>query len=182
MTFSETDHPRSSDGTFIEKVGAAPELELSASGGESEAARAALAEYLDVDIDNVSLDDDLHYDHLPVYSVGDKEYAFGSEEQAQEAAKLYISENLWCQNSRRLGDETGLDSAIFDAIAERGNGGETYQDDIERIVEKLADDGVDGYAERLIEDEGRGPSLSTYDGEENIIMDQDGEWYLYRIQ
>jgi len=182
MTFSENDHPRATDGTFAEKVGSTPELELSAADGSSEAARATLAEYLDVDIDDITLDDDMHYDHLPVYSLGNKEYALGSEEQAQEAAKLYISENLWCQNSKRLGNETGLDPAIFDAIAERSGGGEGYQEDIERIVENLAEGGVDGFAERLIQDDGRGPSLSTYDGEENIIMGADGEWHLYRIQ
>lgn len=181
MSFDSAQHPRATDGTFTEKVGASPEVALDA---DDDMARigAALAEHLDVAAEDVEVDDEDFYDALTVFAVGNQRYAIGTEEQAQKAARTYVAESLWCMRSSFLSDETGLDARIFDAIAGRSGGGEEFQEDISRIVEGLADNGVEGFTERAIEQDGRGTFISSYDGEEFELRDGESEWYAYRIQ
>jgi hypothetical protein len=183
MTFSETEHPRSTDGKFAEKLGAAPELELD---DETSEARVALAEHLGIDASGVTSTGDTHYEHLPTFTAIDAdgrevEYGVGTEEQAQDAAKLYIDENMWSMGSGFLAKETGLDVSVFLALANDSGGGEKHQENIKRMVDGLADGGSEGFVERAIEEDGRGPYLAQYDGEETEIETDDETFYLYRL-
>ncbi len=181
MSFNENDVNRDQGGRFDTKTGSASDVSLEA--GETPLTaeqRAAIADALGVDDDIVVPSGEMHYDHLPMVHVGDEEYAFGTEAQANAAARTYIGEHLWAQRSDVLAQDTGLSRDVFSALINESGGGEKYQDDIERIVANLSDNGVDGYAERLIESEGRGASLSLYDGEETEVEVGDETFYLYR--
>ena len=181
MSFNENDVNRDQGGRFDTKTGSAADVSLEASETALTAEqRAGIADALDVDDDIVVAFGEMHYDHLPMVNVGDAEYAFGTEAQANAAARTYIGEHLWAQRSDVLAQETGLSRDVFSALINESGGGEKYQDDIERIVANLSDNGVDGYAERLIESEGRGASLSLYDGEETEVEVGDKTYYLYR--
>lgn len=183
MSFNENDINRDKSGKFDHKVGSAADVNLDTEAGAQGVTaeqRAAFAEALGVDESAIVSSDEMHYDHLPTLSAGDEEYAFGTEEQANEAAKTYIGESLWAMNSSYLAQETGLSRDVFSALINESGGGEKYQEDYERIVANLADGGVDGFAERAIEEDGRGHYLSTYDGEETEVEVGDETFYLYR--
>lgn len=181
MSFNENDVNRDQGGRFDTKTGSAADVSLDTEQAALTAEqRAGIAEALGVDEGIIEASDEIHYDHLPMVKVGDEEYAFGTEAQADAAARTYIGEHLWAQRSGDLARETGLSRDAFDALIEESGGGEKYQDDIERIVENLANGGVDGYARSIIGAEGRGESLSLYNGEETEVEVGDETYYLYR--
>lgn len=101
-------------------------------------------------------------------------YEILTDDEANERCKDYILETLWAFNADFLAGETGIDSAVFEAI--QGNG--KCEDNNEAI--KSCIDDLDSFVESAIGADGRGHFLSSYDGEENEIEIDNETYYVYR--
>jgi hypothetical protein len=111
------------------------------------------------------------WDHygLTLYAVGHgpyaKEYAVGTDEEMNEAAKQYIEGSLWAFNASFLAEYTDLPEEIFTALQPKCEGA---NDPILQLVER-SDGGLEGFVEQAIEEDGRSHFLSSYDGEEHEV-------------
>lgn len=181
MTFDPSEHPRSTDGTFAEKVGAAPELTLD----DTAAAREALAEYLN---DSVTPHEEGEVYGLPFVYVGreafDHTYAFGTAEQADAAARRSVERNLWDVSSVTLSKETGLSVDSFEEWSDdayESDELDKYQQNIHELVSERAEGGVQGFTARFIAEHGRGAALAAWDHEERTFPVGDQTHFLYRV-
>jgi hypothetical protein len=112
----------------------------------------------------------LNWDHwgLPVVRVDGAEYAVADdEEQAQKAALECAREDLWAFNSEWICCQLGLESKHAQAIKKMQ---EKLCEDAQPIMLLLLGDKVDNILTEALNTDGRGHTLSPYDGEE-----QDGE-------
>jgi hypothetical protein len=135
----------------------------------------ALAEYLDCEPSELS-EESYGYYGLTVYSLGSKEYAIGTDEEADNAAREYIESSLWAFNASFILSECDLPSELEDGIqAMQEKQCESCNDAILALVEKTC--GLDSFVQSAISADGRGHFLSSYDGNE----DEAGEYYVYRI-
>jgi len=133
----------------------------------------ALAKFLDCEEDDLQL---RNYDHygLEVYSLGDKEYAIGTDEEADKACAENIKDSLWAFNASFIADHTkaGYTPELEKSISKIQEQCEDAQAAIQCMIENL-----DEFIEDAISADGRGHFLSGYDGEEN----EEGEYFIYRI-
>jgi hypothetical protein len=135
----------------------------------------ALAEYLDCDPSELSEESHGYYS-LTVYSLGSKEYAIGTDEEADNAAREYIESSLWAFNASFILSECDLPLELEEGIqAMQEKQCESCNDAILALVEKTC--GLDSFVQSAISADGRGHFLSSYDGNE----DEAGEYYVYRI-
>ena len=120
--------------------------------------------------------DPLKYDYygLTIYKVKNREYAVGTDEEANYAAAEDTKEHVWAFNK---------DFIIRHSSALDFNGSEkvleSIQDHSENanpIILKLIDN-IDDFIKDAIQSDGRGHFLSGYDGEENEYND----YYIYRL-
>ncbi len=126
-----------------------------AGGGEYEEVVIALAQHLDCEPADISEEGYKHYDALTIYSHGGNEYAVGTDEEADEA---------W---------EASLDSYIEECITPE--------------IEKLQFGNLGNYItfdeeswKRDARMDGRGHSLSGYDGNENEETVDGETFYIFR--
>lgn len=134
----------------------------------------ALAKFLDMEQDDLTLMKG--YDHygLEVYSLGDKEYAIGTDEEADKACAENIKDSLWAFNASFIAGHTknGYSAELEKSIEAIQGQCESAQSAIECMIEDLGE-----FIEDAISADGRGHFLSQYDGEEN----EEGEYFIYRI-
>lgn len=136
----------------------------------------ALAAHLECDVDDI----EEGYDS-DVFEYGREEYRVLTDEEADQALVEYVTDTLWAFNASFLASETGLPEEIFEALQDKC---EDANDAILAVVEKLAEDGVEGFAQEAVRWDGRGHFLSHYDGEEIDLCDPDAgmvAWHAYRV-
>ena len=116
------------------------------------------------------------YDHygLEVYSLGDKEYAIGTDKEAEKACAENIKDSLWAFNASFIAEHTkaGYTPELEKSIGKIQEQCEGAQAAIECMIED-----IDEFIEDAISADGRGHFLSGYDSEEN----QEEDYYIYRI-
>lgn len=123
----------------------------------------ALCSFLDCEPGDLTLE---AYDHygLARYSYGRQEYAIGTDQQAQAAARDYIRDSVWAFNASFICSHCGipeLEEAIQTFQEQKC---EDANDALLALVEKW---GLEEFCEEAISSDGRGHFLSQYDGEEN---------------
>ena len=101
-------------------------------------------------------------------------YVIYSDSEADDKAKEYILDSVWAFQSSFLSAhlKKGIDSEVIDCIQANGK----CEDNNEAII-SLIDD-IDHFVNDAISCDGRGRFMSSYDGEE-IELDDDN--YAYRI-
>lgn len=131
----------------------------------------ALAKYLDCEPDDLTLKRHDHYG-LEVYSLGSKEYAIGTDDEATDAARANIKDSLWAFNPSFLAGFCDLPECVFEALQPECEGA---NDAVLSLVEKSGK--FEDFADEAISADGRGHFMSSYDGNEN----EEGEFYIYRL-
>jgi hypothetical protein len=147
----------------------------------------ALCLHLDCSPDAVSMERHDYYG-LPVYSAKGGEYAIGTDEEAQKAAEAYIRDSVWAFNAGFILKQCELPSELEEAIRSfQEKECEGANDALTALIEKCvranqhgAQKGFPAFAETAIEVDGRGHSLSSYDGEENEEQVNGVTYYIYR--
>lgn len=134
----------------------------------------AIARHDGVQPDEVS---EQRFDHygLRVFSVGNREYAIGTDLESDEACREAILESLWAFNADFLAPYTVLTAAEIEAC--RGDRCEDFNPAAIALVGDQLDDLVDD----AIGLDGRGRFLSNYDGDETEISIADEQLFVYRI-
>ncbi len=128
----------------------------------------ALAKYLEIDVDDLTGDDDDES-----FELGSKEYLVLTDNEADERAADYIKDSLWAFNASFLAGYCDMPEEMFKALQDKcEDANEAFLTCIER-----ADGGLAGFIEEAISADGRGHFMSSYDGEEN----EAGEFYIYRV-
>lgn len=118
------------------------------------------------------------YDHygLSRYSLDSKEYAIGTDSEAQKAAENYVKDSIWAFNASFILNHCGLPLELEEAIqAFQGDKCESANDALLTLVEKCGS--VENFTEEAIAADGRGHLLNPYDGEEY----EEGEFFIYRL-
>lgn len=110
----------------------------------------------------------LDYSHygLAIYETdGGEEYAVGSERECQVAAIAYCRDTLWACRTGYLASYLGWDDAVTKAIARMQ---EDLCEDANPIIAKLIGSGkdIELFCQDMIDCDGRGAFLASYDGEE----------------
>jgi len=142
LTTGEKSEPFDTEREAIEDAGG-----WSYDADEYEDAQFALAEFLECDPSELNEENYKHYDALAVYRHGSREYAIGTDSEADEAWNVSLDSYL---------DDCG----VLDSIPENLR---SYFD-----REKW---------KRDARYDGRGHSLSSYDGNE----DEQDEFFIYRL-
>ena len=136
----------------------------------------AVANQIGCDPDDLTLESHTHYG-LEVFSNGRKEYAVGTDSEADDACKEYIKDSAWAFRSSFICDYCNLPQELAEALeAMQSKKCEGANDVILALIEK-ADEGLHGFVRDAISADGRGHFLSSYDGEEN----EEGDFFIYRI-
>ena len=136
----------------------------------------AVADEVGCDSDDLTLESHTHYG-LEVFSNGKKEYAVGTDSEADEACKEYIKDSAWAFRSSFICEYCNLPQELEEALeAMQSKKWEGANDAILALIEKT-DGGLDGFVEDAVSADGRGHFLSSYDGEEN----EESGFFIYRI-
>ena len=126
----------------------------------------AVADQIGCDPDDLTLESHTHYG-LEVFSNGRKEYAVGTDSEADEACKEYIKDSAWAFRSSFICDYCNLPQELAEALeAMQSKKCEGANDAILALIEKT-DGGLEGFVEDAVSADGRGHFLSSYEGEEN---------------
>lgn len=135
----------------------------------------ALAKHLDCDPSELTEERQDYYG-LTVYSLGSQEYAIGTDDEADDAARAYVESSLWAFNASFILSECELPSELEEGIrAMQEKQCEDCNDAILALVKKTC--GLESFAQAAISADGRGHFLAQYDGDECEV----GEFYIYRI-
>ena len=120
------------------------------------------------------------YYRLPVIELANGVYAVAlSEDSANNSAKEYIEDRLWAFDSNTLEELTGIPHEMFSAVQQARC--ESSNDAIRICVNGTC--GIDSFVNYILENDGRGCYLSTYDSKEieHYFEDDTEAIYLYRI-
>ena len=121
----------------------------------------------------------LKYDHygLSMYKVKDREYAVGTDEEANKAAAEEIKEFAWSFNEDFIiRHSSALDFDGSERILTRI---QEHSEDANPIILKLIDN-IDEFIEDAIQSDGRGHLINSYDGEEHEKELNGTYYYIYR--
>src|SRR6266487_3168936 len=118
----------------------------------------ALAKFLDVDVEDLTGDDDDES-----FSLGNKDYLVLTDSEADDRAADYIKDSLWAFNASFLAGFTGLPQEVFEALQDKC---EDANDTFYELVAR-SDGGSKGFIEEAISADGRGHFIPSYDGQEN---------------
>ncbi len=119
------------------------------------------------------------YEHhgLAVYEIEGQEYALGTDEEADAAARDYIEESLWAFTAEFILSCCGLDLSGAESLRDMQKMVcEGAQDFIASLIKKTC--GLDYFVERATREDGRGHFLARYDGEE---IELPNNFYAYKI-
>lgn len=129
----------------------------------------ALAEYLDVDIDDIT--EDAYVDNA--YEVSGCTYLVLDDEDADDMAREYILHSLWAFNADFIIRHTDIP---YDAIEIIQSYQENRCEDANDTIKALITD-IDEFVDDAICSDGRGHFMNSYDGDEI----EHGEYYIYRM-
>lgn len=146
---------------------------------EVSSARKVLASYLGVDANE--LKEGWHdYYGLTIFAHGKREYAVGTDSEAQDAATKNIKGSIWAFNASFILAHCGLPSELEEAIHSfQEKKCESANDALLTLVEKCGD--LDEFVSEAICADGRGHFLSSYDGEENEVTVDDKTLFVYQV-
>ena len=134
----------------------------------------ALAKWLECEQNEITNCERDHYG-LAVYELNGREYAVGTDEEADEAAAEAIRGSVWAFNASFILGYCGLPLELEEAIkAFQGDKCERANDALLALIEKW---GFEAFAEQAISADGRAYFLNTYNGNE----DSQGDYYIYRL-
>lgn len=138
----------------------------------------AAAQALGCDVEDV---EKLNYDHygMDIYTDGSQEYAIGTDEEADRAARDEILESLWAFNPEFIltHSKASCKPTLVKALKEMQ---EKLCESANELVEALISD-LDKFVEDAIQADGRGRFLATYDSEEVEIEINGITFYCYRL-
>jgi hypothetical protein len=137
----------------------------------------ALCAFLDCEPEDLSKLDYNHYGALSIYKIGAREYAIGTDEEADKAAANYIEDSIWAFNASFLASFTGLPEEMFSGMQDKCEGA----NDAFKTCVELAKGGMAAFVSEAISADGRGHFMSSYDGEENDVEINGTRFYIYRI-
>jgi len=103
------------------------------------------------------------------------EYLVLTDDEANEALKARIADDLWAFTPEFLETMTEIDSEVFRVLQEKC---ESSNDAVRSLVDKTC--GLDDFVEQAVAYDGRGHFLSGYDGCENEVSIGGETYYLYR--
>jgi hypothetical protein len=136
----------------------------------------ALANFAECDPSDIEQEKHDHYG-MEVFSIGRKDYAVGTDEEAHEACKELIKDSAWAFRSSFICEYCNLPQELAEALeAMQSKKCEGANDSILALIEK-ANGGLDGFVDVAVSADGRGHFLSGYDGEEN----EESGFFIYRI-
>lgn len=137
----------------------------------------ALCEPLGKDFLDVETESWDHYG-LTVCSIDGQEYAIGTDEEADSAARSYVEDSLWAFRPEFILDQCGLDLSGAESLRDmQGKACEGANDFIYSLVKRTC--GLDSFCEEAVRWDGRGHFLARYDGEEIELLG--GNYYAYKI-
>lgn len=138
----------------------------------------AAAQVLGCDVEEI---EQLSYDHygMNIYKDGNQEYAIGTDEEADQAARDEILNSLWAFSPEFVltHSKAGSKPSIVRALKEMQ---EKLCEDANELVKALITD-LDQFVEDAISSDGRGNFLSPYDNEEVEIEINGVTFYCYRL-
>lgn len=136
----------------------------------------AVANQIGCDPDDLTLENHTYYG-LEVFSIDGKEYAVGTDSEADEACKEYIKDSAWAFRSSFICEYCNLPQELAEALeAMQSKKCESANDSILALIKKT-DGGLDGFVKEAVLSDGRGHFLSRYDGDEN----EENGFFIYRI-
>jgi hypothetical protein len=136
----------------------------------------AVADQIGIDPDELTPETYTHYG-LEVFSNGRKQYAVGTDSEADEACKEYIKDTAWAFRSSFICEFCNLPQELAEALETmQSKKCEGANDSILALIDKT-DGGLDGFVEEAVSADGRGHFLSSYDGEEN----ERSGFFIYRV-
>jgi len=128
--------------------------------------RETLADWLGVDVYHVV------HERLHGFNCGAAEYLVMNDEERFFFVKERVEETLFVLPSAFLSEQTGFSCSVFESLTG------SYEDINTAIKARIeATCGMGAFVTALINGEGFGPLISTYDG---IEYEHDG-YYIYRI-
>jgi hypothetical protein len=135
----------------------------------------ALASFLGCEIEELNQTKWGHYG-LDSFELGSKEYAIGTDSEADAACAEYIRDTVWAFRAEFIVSECGLPYQLSQPIQVwQEKECEIANDGLVSLIEKTC--GMDSFLESAISADGRGHFLSSYDGEEN----EEGDFFIYRV-
>lgn len=137
----------------------------------------ALGEYFAAPADTITKED---YDHhgLDVYTVNGDSYAIGTDEEADAAARDYITDTLWAFKAEFILDCCNLDRSGAESLGDmQEKAGENANAFILSLITQTC--GLDYFCEEALRWDGRGHFLSPYDGEEIELLG--GTAFAYKL-
>lgn len=135
-----------------------------------------LAKHLQVEPDDLTEDKYSHYG-LTLYSLGNRGYVIGTDEEVNQATKEEIKQSLWAFNADFLLSQCELPLELVDGIkALQEKKCEDCNDVFLSLIEKTC--GLDKFVEKAIAADGRGHFLAQYDHEE---IELENDYYAYRV-
>jgi len=136
----------------------------------------ALAKHLGVDVEDL---EELSYSRygLRVFGYEKEEYAVGTDEEADKAAKEYIEDSLWAFRTEFIIDHTALP---YEAVEILKTFQEKKCEGANETIRALIKD-IDKFVEDAIGADGRAHFLNTYDGDENEEVLDEETYYIYKM-
>lgn len=136
-----------------------------------------LASFLECDPEELHEESHDHYG-LAVFSLGNQDYAIGTDEECNRACVSYCRDSVWAFNASFILSECELPYQLEEAIqAFQSEECESANDALLALVEKCCKGGIEEFTRSAISADGRGHFLSPYDGNENEADDL----YVYRL-
>lgn len=138
----------------------------------------AAAQALGCEVEDI---EKLDYDHfgMDIYTDGSQEYAIGTDEEADQAARDEILSSLWAFNAEFIltHSKAPCKPALVKALKQVQ---EQLCESANEFVEALISD-LDEFVEDAIQADGRGRFLATYDSEEVEVEINGITFYCYRL-
>lgn len=113
------------------------------------------------------------------YEIDGIEYLILNKEEKQKTLIEYIEETLWAFDSTFLADFTGIDYEVFEAI-QKNNRYESNNQAIRSLIIGT-NNSIEDFVDEAVHYNGAGHFLSTYDGQEIEVFDDNVELYVYRV-
>ena len=115
---------------------------------------------------------------LRVFSADGQEWAVGTDDDAAEAVKQYINDNVWTFRPEFIASHTkgGVSNGMIKAITALQESCELCNEDVKSLIE-----GMDDFIEDAVSSDGKGMFLSPYDSNEQEIVIDGAYYYAYRL-